>query len=86
MRGDASTRPGTVKWFSDRRGYGFIQQAGGPDVYVHHSAIEMEGYRTLEPGMSVTFEMDEAFQGPRARRVSPVSGRTPLGNDSKSSR
>ena len=64
------TRPGTVKWFSDFRGYGFIQQTGGPDVYVHHSAIEMEGYKTLKPGMRVVFEIDEEPLEPRARKVS----------------
>jgi CspA family cold shock protein len=65
--------PGTVKWFNEPRGYGFIQQAEGPDVYVHHAAIEMEGYRTLKPGMRVTFEIEEAG-ALRARRVSPIEG------------
>jgi CspA family cold shock protein len=66
-------RSGTVKWFSDSKGYGFIAQGAGPDVYVHHSAIEMEGYRTLRPGMKVTFEIDEGGKGPTALRVAPRS-------------
>jgi CspA family cold shock protein len=77
------SRPGTVKWFSDRRGYGFIQQTGGPDIYVHHSVIEMEGYRTLKPGMTVTFEVEEGLPGARARRVSLVPERVLLGKNSK---
>jgi CspA family cold shock protein len=80
------TRPGTVKWFSDRRGYGFIEQAAGPDVYVHHSAIQMEGYRTLKPGMTVTFEMDDAVPAPRARRVTLVLPAADLERNAKSSR
>jgi CspA family cold shock protein len=66
-------RSGTVKWFSDSKGYGFIAQGTGPDVYVHHSAIEMEGYRTLRPGMKVSFEIDEAGEGPTALKVAPRS-------------
>lgn len=53
------THPGKVKWFNESRGYGFIEQAAGPDVYVHHSAIEMDGYKTLEVGMKVEFELKE---------------------------
>jgi CspA family cold shock protein len=64
-------RAGTVKWFSDSKGYGFIQQSGGPDVFVHHSVIEMDGYRTLKPGMPVEFELAEGAHGPQAKRVSP---------------
>lgn len=63
-------RPGTVKWFSDSKGYGFIQQVGGPDVFVHHTVIEMEGYRTLKPGMQVDFELAEGVRDPQAKRVS----------------
>lgn len=62
------SRPGTVKWFNDSKGYGFIEQDEGPDVFVHHSAIEMEGYRTLSPGMRVEFEFGEETI---AKRVSP---------------
>ena len=63
------SRPGTVKWFNDTKGYGFIQQQAGPDVFVHHSAIEMDGYRTLAPGMRVEFELAEEERLPRAKRV-----------------
>jgi CspA family cold shock protein len=66
------SQAGTVKWFSDSKGYGFIQQPTGPDVYVHHSAIQMDGYRTLRPGMEVEFEVREGPGGPEARRVSPL--------------
>jgi CspA family cold shock protein len=67
------SRSGTVKWFSDSKGYGFIQQPAGPDVYVHHSAIEMDGYRTLRPGMRVIFDIDEEAGGPTASRVALLS-------------
>ena len=53
------THPGKVKWFNDSRGYGFIEQPAGPDVYVHHSVIEMDGYKTLKVGMKVEFELKE---------------------------
>jgi len=69
--------PGTVKWFSDSRGYGFIQQRTGPDLYVHHSAIQMDGYRTLRPGMRVEFEVAEGPEGPEARKVSLLDGPPP---------
>ena len=65
-------RPGTVKWFSDVKGYGFIQQRGGPDIYVHHSAIQMDGYKTLRVGMEVEFELEEREGGLEARAVSPL--------------
>jgi CspA family cold shock protein len=65
-------KPGTVKWFSDTKGYGFIQQPTGPDVYVHHSAIQMDGYKTLKPGMAVRFETREGPVGLEARVVSPL--------------
>lgn len=66
------TRPGTVKWFSDVKGYGFIQQRSGPDIYVHHSAIRMDGYRTLRVGMKVEVELEEREGGLAARAVSPL--------------
>ena len=70
------THPGKVKWFSDHRGYGFIEQPAGPDVYVHHTAIEMEGYKTLKVGMKVEFELKEGrVEVPEAMRVSPHSPR-----------
>jgi len=65
-------RPGTVTWFNDHKGYGFIRQDEGPDVFVHHSAIQMEGYRTLRAGMEVEFELSEGRRLPEAKRVSPI--------------
>jgi CspA family cold shock protein len=63
---------GIVKWFNERRGYGFIEQIQGPDVFVHHSAIQMDGYRTLAPGTEVEFEVEDSPEGPQARRVSLI--------------
>jgi CspA family cold shock protein len=54
---------GTVKWFNAEKGYGFISQEGGADVFVHHSAIQMNGYRTLEEGQQVEFEVQEGQKG-----------------------
>jgi len=60
---------GTVKWFSKDRGYGFIERDGGGDVFVHYSGIEGQGYRTLEKGQRVEFDVEEGIRGPRAVRV-----------------
>jgi cold shock protein len=60
---------GTVKWFSDSKGYGFISQPEGPDVFVHHSNISGEGFRTLEEGQEVEFEIVEGKKGPQAQDV-----------------
>ena len=60
---------GKVKWFSDSKGYGFISQDEGPDVFVHHSTIEGEGFRTLEEGQEVEFEVVEGKKGPQAQNV-----------------
>ncbi len=54
---------GTVKWFNAEKGFGFIQQADGADVFVHYSAIEMEGYRSLEEGQEVEFEVTDGPKG-----------------------
>ena len=64
---------GTVKWFSDQKGYGFIAQEGGSDVFVHHSAIQSEGFRTLKEGDQVQFELSESPKGLQASNVQPVS-------------
>ena len=64
-------RIGTVKWFNEVKGYGFIERSDGPDVYVHHSDILMTGYRTLRPGSRVVFDLDEGPEGLLARRVNP---------------
>jgi CspA family cold shock protein len=60
---------GTVKWFSNEKGYGFIERAGGDDVFVHHSAIAMEGYRTLTEGQRVSFEVVQGPKGAQAANV-----------------
>jgi cold shock protein len=64
---------GTVKWFNSEKGYGFIAQADGEDVFVHHSAIQMNGYRTLEEGQSVEFELKQGPKGLQAVDVRPVT-------------
>jgi len=60
---------GVVKWFDDAKGYGFIQEDGGTDVFVHHSEINMEGFRTLAEGDRVEFEKTAGPKGPKALRV-----------------
>lgn len=60
---------GTVKWFNDSKGFGFIEREGGPDVFVHHSAILMEGFKTLREGQRVTMEVADAPKGPQAESV-----------------
>ena len=60
---------GTVKWFNDSKGFGFIEREGGADVFVHHSAILMEGFKTLREGQKVTMEVTEAEKGPQAESV-----------------
>ena len=57
---------GTVKWFNPDKGFGFIQRASGGDVFVHHTAIQTEGFRTLDEGAEVEFEVGEGPKGPRA--------------------
>jgi CspA family cold shock protein len=63
---------GTVKWFNDAKGFGFIEQADGPDVFVHHTAIKAEGFRTLKEGQQVTMEVTQGQKGPQAENVVPV--------------
>lgn len=60
---------GKVKWFSSEKGFGFIEQDDGPDVFVHHSAIQGAGFRTLEEGERVEFEVVEEARGPKAQNV-----------------
>jgi CspA family cold shock protein len=60
---------GTVKWFNPDKGFGFIQRASGGDVFVHHTAIQTEGFRTLDEGAEVEFEVGEGPKGPRAVNV-----------------
>ena len=60
---------GVVKWFNAEKGYGFISQDDGPDVFVHFSAIDMQGYKTLEEGQRVEFEVTQGQKGPQASNV-----------------
>jgi CspA family cold shock protein len=64
---------GSVKWFNATKGYGFIEQDGGDDVFVHYTQIMDEGFRTLEQGQSVEFEMADGEKGLQARNVIKVS-------------
>ena len=63
---------GTVKWFNERKGYGFIEQEDGPDIFVHHSGINASGFRTLKEGEHVTFDIEDGPKGPRAVNVTVV--------------
>ncbi len=60
---------GTVKWFNGGKGYGFIARENGPDVFVHYSAIQSDGFRTLEEGQRVEFAVEQGQKGPQAVRV-----------------
>ena len=64
---------GVVKWFNAEKGYGFISQDDGPDVFVHFSAIDMQGYKTLEEGQRVEFEVTQGQKGPQAANVRAAS-------------
>ena len=61
---------GKIKWFNEAKGFGFIERAGGPDVFVHYSAIVGDGFRTLQEGDEVTFEVTQGPKGPQAANVS----------------
>jgi CspA family cold shock protein len=63
---------GKVKWFNDAKGFGFIEQDGGPDVFVHFSAIEMDGFKTLAQGDPVSFTIVQGPKGPQAQNVNRV--------------
>ena len=71
--GAVSMAKGKVKWFNDQKGYGFIQQENGPDVFVHHTAIVGDGFKTLAEGQAVEFEITQGEKGPRAANVVKLS-------------
>ena len=63
---------GTVKWFSEKKGYGFIEQENGQDLFVHYSSIESSGFKTLTEGDRVSFDIEESDRGPVAKNVSKL--------------
>lgn len=63
---------GKVKWFDDRKGYGFIEQEGGPDVFVHHSGVDGVGFKTLNEGERVSFDVEQGRKGPSAVNVKVI--------------
>ena len=63
---------GIVKWFNDKKGFGFIKQEAGDDIFVHHTAINMTGYRTLSEGDRVSFDVEESDRGPAAKNVKKI--------------
>lgn len=65
---------GTVKWFNDKKGYGFIRQEEGPEIFVHYSSINQPGFKTLSEGETVSFEIEESQRGPVAKNVSKMQG------------
>ena len=60
---------GNVKWFNGEKGFGFIEREGGEDIFVHFSAIQGEGYKTLDEGQAVTFDVEQGQRGPQASNV-----------------
>jgi cold shock protein len=77
-RGIATMVTGTVKWFNNEKGYGFISQPDGEDVFVHHTAIQGHGYRSLEEGQQVEFDVQ---QGPKGLQAANVRPKAPSGGE-----
>lgn len=63
---------GIVKWFSNKKGYGFIEQEAGPDIFVHYSSIDASGFKTLNEGDNVSFDVEESDRGPVAKNVTKL--------------
>ena len=63
---------GTVKWFNEAKGFGFIEQEGGPDVFAHFSAIQGDGFKTLTEGQRVEFDVTQGQKGPQAENIVPL--------------
>jgi cold shock protein len=68
-----STTTGTVKWFNESKGFGFIEREGGPDVFAHFSAIQGSGFKTLLEGQKVEFEVTDGQKGPQAENINVIS-------------
>lgn len=68
----SNTVNGTVKWFNESKGYGFLSQESGPDVFAHFSAIQGSGFKTLVEGQRVQFEVTQGAKGPQAENIVPV--------------
>ncbi len=67
-----STTTGTVKWFNESKGYGFIEQESGPDVFAHHSNITGDGFKVLEEGQKVKFTVTQGQKGPQAENIASI--------------
>lgn len=68
----SNTTTGTVKWFNDAKGFGFIEQESGPDVFAHFSAISSEGFKSLAEGQKVEFTVTQGPKGPQAENICPL--------------
>jgi len=73
VKGGAKMATGSVKWFNEKKGYGFISPDEGEDVFVHYSEIQGNGFRTLYEGQQVQFEITEGRKGPQATNVVPIN-------------
>lgn len=68
----SNTTTGTVKWFNDEKGFGFIEQQSGPDVFAHFSAIAGDGFKSLQEGQQVEFAVTQGQKGPQAENIRPL--------------